>query len=176
MIVAALLPGAARLSAQGCQMSFNVSVYQDGSVSGDLSTVYAYSNFVDQSITCQCVHSSYESYAEVEAPDGSYVEGSASGNESETSMETGGQLGTYNVYGAALFQCSCYGQVGGGGGPVPVAVNAQLTLTVSQTSCTVPRQNGTCQFVIGAVAGGGFGGQVTGNLTVSLQEASEEFR
>ncbi len=44
---------------------------------------------------------------------------------------------------------------------------ALLALVVSPTSCSVARQNGQCQFVIGAATGGGFSGQVTGNLTVS---------
>ncbi len=57
-VIAAMLLSAAPLAAQ-CQMQFNISFYIDGSVSDDLSTVYGYGNYVDNSTLCGCTHSDY---------------------------------------------------------------------------------------------------------------------
>lgn len=61
----ATLPGAARLSAQ-CEPLMNLSVYADGDVSDDGSTVYGWSSASDHSTLCTCIHSDYETYAILE--------------------------------------------------------------------------------------------------------------
>lgn len=68
--IPAILLSVAPLAGQ-CQMVYNVSVYNDGSVSQDLSTVYGYSNAADNSTLCSCAHSNYQTTATVYAPDGS---------------------------------------------------------------------------------------------------------
>ena len=98
-------------------------MYTDGSVSGDLSTVYGYSDFIDNSQTCSCSHGNYQSAVAVYDPNGSevaYLE--EAGGSSATSAAINGDLGTYNVYGVFYLACSCYGQIGGGGGGTPVPV------------------------------------------------------
>ncbi|HTS65611.1 MAG TPA: hypothetical protein VMH28_26495 [Candidatus Acidoferrales bacterium] len=168
--LAAVLLSAAPLAGQGCQMQFSVSVYTDGSVSDDLSTVYGYSNFVDNSTLCSCTHGNYGSQVSIYPPSGSSASNQQSGTESSTYISTFGTLGTYTVVGLGSLTCSCFGPVQTGGSPTPVPVQAVLTLLLSQTSCSIARsggQAGTCQFVFGASAGPGFSGTVTGYVGVA---------
>ena len=101
------------------------------------------------------------------APDGSSVTNNQSGTQSSASLATDGNLGTYTVVDIASLYCSCARCEVEAGGGTPVPVTATLQLTVNQTSCTVPRQNGTCQFVVGAQANGGWNGTVSGTISVS---------
>ena len=166
----ALVFSAAPLTAQ-CHMQYNVSVYTDGSVSGDLSTVYGSSSFVDNSTLCGATHSNYQSLVTIYAPGGSNVSNQNSGMESNTSMLTNGVLGTYDVVGDAYLDCSIGGEIESGGPSYDVPVTASVSLTVGSTGgCTLHLQNSTCNFVVGAYAGGGFTGTVSGSITVSAPQ------
>lgn len=149
-------------------MQYNISVYTDGSVSDDLSTVYGSSNFVDNSTLCGATHSNYQSIVTIYAPGGSDVSQQDPGTESSTQIATNGTLGTYNVVGEASLYCSAAEeQIQSGGPQTPVQVTATLQLTVSQTSCTIARTSSTCQFVVGAQANGGWQGTVDGTISIS---------
>jgi len=117
--ILAMLVGSAPVAAQ-C-MRFRVSVYSDGSVSDDLSTVYGYSNFADHSSTCGCTHSDYTSDLKILAPDGSFKRDGQPGTESSTSMATN-WVGEYDVVGIADFDCSCAGGMETSDQPEPVNV------------------------------------------------------
>jgi hypothetical protein len=144
-VVAALL-GAAPLAAH-CQMQYNVSVYTDGSVSDDASTVYGYSNFVDNSTRCGCVHSNYEAFITIYAPDGSYASTYNGGTEVGTQMATTAGTGTYNVEIQPQLYCSCAQQTIKTGSPFfPVTVDC--ILKASPTAFTIAACNGSAQTAI----------------------------
>lgn len=169
LIVAAMLPGAA---AAQCTMAFNISVYEDGSVSGDYSTIYGYSNFIDNSQTCGCSHNYYESTVYISDPNGVELSSSQqAGQSSNTSAAINGNLGTYEVYGDSQLVCSCKGQINVPGNPggYPVQASAILSVVVTQLTCSPPlmRTSGSCQFVVGASANGNWTGTVSGTITIS---------
>jgi hypothetical protein len=132
LMIAALLLSAAHLAAQ-CEPVFSFSVYDDGSVSADGSTAYGYTSTEDTSTLCSCVHSDYQAYAVLYAPDGSEIgEEIESGFESSVSAPTNGVSGTYEAQGAGTAFCSCLqGYFGGGGPGVPVTVQCPETITIS---------------------------------------------
>lgn len=138
-MVAALLLSAAHLAAQ-CEPAFSFSVYDDGSVSADGSTVYGYTSTEDTSTLCSCVHSDYEAYAILYAPDGSEIgEDTASGFEASVSAPTNAVSGTYEAAGAGTAYCSCLeGYFGGGGSDVPLTVQCPETISVSSTTGQFP--------------------------------------
>lgn len=106
-ITTVLLLSATHLAAQ-CEPAFSFSVYSDGSVSADGSTVYGYTSTEDTSTLCSCVHSDYVAYAILYAPDGSEIGAeSDSGFESSVSALTSGVSGTYEANGAGTAYCSC---------------------------------------------------------------------
>jgi len=100
-----------------CQMQYNVSVYADGSVSDDLSTVYGYSNFVDSSIRCGATHSSYSSITTIYPPSDSSAQHQTSGTESNVQIATNGVQETYEVEGDASLYCSAARSQIESGGP-----------------------------------------------------------
>ena len=173
LVIPALLLSVAPLAAQ-CQMQYNVSVYTDGSVSDDLSMVYGSSNFVDNSTLCGATHSNYQSTTTIYPPSGPTAQQEESGFESNTQIATYGVLGTYEVAGGDSFYCSVAEEqidVGDGGPEYPVPVATSVSLTVGTPSCTTLHlTDSTCNFVVGAYAGSGFTGQVTGTITVSAPE------
>ncbi len=128
-ILAAVL-GVAPLAGQ-CLPAFNISVYTDGSVSGDLSTVYGYSNAVDRSQLCNCLHSNYQSQSTLYGPNGSQAGSTESGMESSVSTATDGVGGAYDLVGMQSLNCSCAGLIKTGGG-VPIPVCPQSVSVSSQ--------------------------------------------
>jgi hypothetical protein len=129
--IAALLLSAAHLAAQ-CTPVFSFSVYNDGSVSGDGTTVYGYTSTEDSSTLCSCVHSGYMAYAALYDPDGTYLgDTEESGFSSSTSALTDGVSGNYQSSGAGIAYCSCLqGEFGGGGTVYPVAVKCPTTISL----------------------------------------------
>lgn len=172
LVIPALLLSAAPLAAQ-CRMAYSVSVYTDGSVSDDLSTVYGYSNFVDNSTLCGYTHSNYQSIVTIYAPDGSYVSNQNAGTESSTNVATSGSLGTYNVVGTASLYCSgAEEQIQSGGPSTPVQVTASVSLTLDKTACTIHQVNDTCMFIVGAYVNAGWTSpsSISGSITVSVPQ------
>lgn len=112
LTMAALL-NVARLSAQ-CEPVMNLSVYADGDVSDDGSTIYGWSSASDDSTLCTCSHSDYETYAVLELPDGTYVTGSQAGGSASVSYSDDGVEGSYTASGALTLVCTCYGNLGAG--------------------------------------------------------------
>jgi hypothetical protein len=133
-MIAVMLFGAAHVGAQ-CTPAFTFSVYIDGSVSADDSTVYSYTSFEDTSTLCTCTHSGYTAVAYLYDPSGTVVAGSSeSGFSASASAPTNGVSGTYEASGVALAYCSCFGgEVGGGGTDVPLTVECPQTITISST-------------------------------------------
>jgi hypothetical protein len=156
LVIAAVLLNAYPLVAQ-CQMQYNISVYSDGDVSSDLSTVFGYSTTVDNSTLCSCDHSNYETTVSLYNPGGSELQSTQSGLESSVEMSTNNVMGTYEVIGTVAFYCSCAGNVGGGGPPSQVPVKPSVIIQVQQN------------FVSGAGNGlvlmGGPGGLTTTAIT-----------
>jgi hypothetical protein len=103
-----------------CQPQMIVSVYSDGSVSADGSTVYGYSTTTDTSTLCGCVHSNYQTTAELIPPSGSDVKSTQSGEAATVMMSTNGVHGTYYAIGTVSLNCSCAGLVYGGGPSNPI--------------------------------------------------------
>ena len=173
LVIPALLLSVAPVAAQ-CHMQYSVSVYADGSVSGDLSTVYGSSNFVDHSTLCGATHSNYQSITTIYPPSGPSVQNKQSGVESNAQIATYGVLGTYEVAAGDELYCSAAEEnieCGDGGPEYPVAVATTVSLTVGASSCTTLHlQNYTCNFVVGAYAGSGFENTVSGTITVSAPE------
>jgi len=129
--VTALLLGVTPLAAQ-CTPVFSFSVYSDGSVSADETTVYAYTSAEDTSTLCGCVHSAYTAYATVYDPNGTWLgDSQESGFESSVSALTDGVSGNYEVSGAEIAYCNCRQGDVGGGGAVTVAVSCPTTISVA---------------------------------------------
>ena len=105
-----------------CSMVYNVSVYNDGSVSSDYSMVYAYSTTSDNSTLCGCGHGQYQTTTTVYTPNGTPYSSSSGGMSSNVAVATNGQMGTYTIVGGASLFCSCAGTVGGGGPSKAVTV------------------------------------------------------
>jgi hypothetical protein len=118
--ITALLLTAAPLAAQ-CTPVFSFSVYNDGSVSGDGTTVYGNTSTEDTSTLCTCSHSAYIAVAALYDPDGTYLgETEESGFSSSTSAATDGVSGNYQSSGAGAAYCSCLqGEFGGGRHNIP---------------------------------------------------------
>ena len=111
-----LLLGAAPLAAQ-CTEAFTFSVYNEGSVSFDASTVYGYTSTIDSSTLCSCAHSAYMAYANLYDSNGTLLGSSGeAGFSSSVSALTDGVSGGYGSSGAGTAFCSCLeGYFGGGG-------------------------------------------------------------
>jgi len=132
----ALLLSALPLGAQ-CQMQFNLSLYNDTSVSADFSTVYDTFNGVDNSTPCSCSHSNYQATAQIYSPSGAHSSTVESGLESYGSLSTNGELGNYSAVGLQALNCSCYGPVQtGSGGSQPVTGAAGCSISFGPTQFT----------------------------------------
>jgi hypothetical protein len=132
--IAALLLSAAPLAGQ-CTPVFSFSVYNDGSVSADETTVYGYTSTEDTSTLCSCSHSAYIAMAALYDPNGTYLgETEQSGFSSSTSAATDGVSGNYQSSGAGAAYCSCLqGEFGGGGTMYPIAVLCPTTISLAST-------------------------------------------
>jgi hypothetical protein len=144
--IAVLLLSALPLAAQ-CQMQFNMSLYNDPSVSADFSTVYDSFNAVDNSTLCSCSHSGYEATAQIYSPSGVNSSQEEGGLESYASISTNGQLGNYSTVGLMAFNCSCFGpiQAGSGGGqPVKGAAGCSISFSPGAftAACNGSQNNG----------------------------------
>lgn len=126
-----------------CSMVYNVSVYNDGSVSGDYSTVYAYSTTSDNSTLCGCGHGNYQTTTTVYSPNGTPNSSSSAGMSSYVAVPTNGLMGTYTIVGGASLFCSCAGTVGGGGPSSSVVVQPTVSIQVEAS-----KQQGTSGYVL----------------------------
>jgi hypothetical protein len=105
--ITALLLGAASLAAQ-CDEAFLFSVYNDGSVSFDATTVYGYTSTIDASTLCSCAHSVYMAYANLYDSNFTLLASSGeAGFSSSVSALTDGVLGNYASSGVGTAFCSC---------------------------------------------------------------------
>lgn len=140
---AALLFGSAHLVAQ-CEPVFSFSVYNDGSVSADQTTIYGYTTTEDTSTLCSCVHSQYTVYAIVYDPNGTLLgESEESGFSGSVSALVDGVSGDYQVAGAGTAYCSCpQGYFGGAGSVYPIALTCPTTISLSsQTAAQLDAGN-----------------------------------
>jgi hypothetical protein len=133
-MIAALLLSAAPLAAQ-CTPVFSFSVYNDGSVSADGSTMYGYTSTEDSSTLCSCSHSGYTAVAAVYDPNGTMLgESEQSGFSSSVSELMDGVSGNYQSSGGGVAFCSCLnGYFGGGGTIYYVAVTCPTTISLAGT-------------------------------------------
>ena len=111
VLLCCLAAGLVWASEARAQMQFNVSSYNQISLSSDGSTVYGTSSFIDNSVGCG--HSGYATTATLITPDstrfsgGGYLYGNTT-----APYDTSG---TYTELGQLSFHCSCVGTVGSGG-------------------------------------------------------------
>jgi hypothetical protein len=137
-MIAALLLSAAHLAAQ-CTPVFSFSVYNDGSLSADQTTIYGYTTTEDTSTLCSCVHSAYTAIAAVYDPNGTLLgDSDESGFSSSVSALVDGVSGNYQVNGAGVAYCSCLqGYFGGAGIVYPIAVSCPTTISISSQTPAV---------------------------------------
>lgn len=178
-VIPAMLMVAGPLAAQ-CHMQYNVSVYNDASISDDLSTVYGSSNFFDNSTLCTCGHGQYQDFLTIYAPDGSHVTQNQTGTESNTYMATTAGAGTYTVVSTASLYCSCAAedvQSGGQSATTQVTPYVQVySVSTDTNTIYVNSSNGSPNCgtaTVQALAQGlGLTGVPIPTVTVSLAGAS----
>ena len=164
--ILAMLLSAVSLAAQ-CQMVYRVSVYTDGSVSSDLSTVYGYTNAVDNSTLCSYSHYNYQMVATIYAPDGSHASSAPqSGFQANVSKATNGQMGIYQQVGTESFYCTGAAATVYAGGGSSFDVLPNVSLTVSSTDMNVGVNGKSVSFTVDASASGGFSTPISGSMTV----------
>lgn len=136
LLAIAALSSATRLAAQ-CMPQFNISVYSDEDVSPDGLTVYGYSSAEDSSTLCTCVHSGYQTTAYLEAPDGSLVDETQSGETSSVSTSNDDE-GAYSSAGVVTLNCSCAGGLGAVDPPGPAIYPNGIVDYVTDSTTVYP--------------------------------------
>lgn len=110
-----VLTGASVFVLHGQQMQYNASVYNDATLSEDLSTIYGVSTLVDNSTGCG--HGQYSTTIQAIGPNGLIDSVTVSGFAANLTVATGGVAGTYHMLGTGQFFCSCFYRYVGTGGP-----------------------------------------------------------
>jgi hypothetical protein len=100
------------------QSEMNFSTYTVASLSDDGQTLY--NGVTIQDSSTGCTHSSYTTYSEIENPDGTDAESSASGLVANTDISIDGIAGDYTLVGAVTYYCSCIQNIAGAGGSATV--------------------------------------------------------
>ncbi len=120
LLTLAALSGIKPLAAQ-CMPEMLISTYNDGDISQDGATVFAFASTVDDSTLCSCYHYNYATTIVLGLPGGTDLYNTESGDSSSVSASTDGVEGTYTASGVTTLTCSCYGNLGASGGTIPIS-------------------------------------------------------